>query len=171
MRRNVLAMAAALVAVLAALVAPANAVADAVWPSIPCPRGALMADRSTVDPAGVVVVPGVIACGVPKPGPRFAVAVFEDDLPTGLVDISLLRDYASPKGPTRFRVVGTGEPGAFFATSLCLMTDTRTRLSCVHVSADMVVSQISTRDRRVRKPVRVQREEAEPNCGSCWRIP
>lgn len=173
MRRKVLAVA----VLAAALVAPVNAAASAAsWPSLPCPSGALMAGQSEVDPvAGVVSVPGVISCGVPERGPQFAVAIFEIGSGTGFgyVHSDLLEYYASPAGPTRFKVEGTRmDDKIFTAASVCLMTDEKTRLSCVHVTSDLVVTQISTEDPSVARPVKVLPPGGgtSPNCGTCWRV-
>jgi hypothetical protein len=173
MRRKVLAAA----VLVAALVAPVNAAsAAASWPSLPCPSGALLPGQSETGPVeGVVSVPGVINCGVPEPGPQFAVAIFEIDDSTGFgfVHGNLLKYYASPEGPTRFKVEAARMDGKIFAAaSVCLMTDEKTRLSCVHVTSDLVVTQISTEDPSVARPVKFlpPGSETSPSCGGCWRV-
>jgi hypothetical protein len=173
MRRKILAAA----VLVAALVAPVNASASAAsWPSLPCPSGALMAGQSEADPvAGVVSVPGVISCGVPERGPQFAVAIFEIDGTDGFgyVHSDLLKYYASPVGPTRFKVEGVRmDDKIFAAASVCLMTDEKTRLSCVHVTSDLVVTQISIEDPSVARPVKLlpPGQQTDPNCGACWRV-
>jgi hypothetical protein len=172
MRRKVLAVA----VLAAALVAPVDASASAAsWPSLPCPSGALMAGQSEADPvAGVVSVPGVISCGVPERGPQFAIAIFEiDGTGFGFVHSNLLKYYASPAGPTRFKVEGARmDDKIFAAASVCLMTDEKTRLSCVHVTSDLVVTQISTEDPSVARPVKFlpPGSETSPSCGGCWRV-
>jgi hypothetical protein len=124
--------------------------------------------------AGAVSVPGVINCGVPEPGPQFAVAIFEvDSSGFGYVHSDLLKYYASPVGPTRFKVEGFRmDDKIFTAASVCLMTDEKTRLSCVHVTSDLVVTQISTEDPSVVRPVKFlpPGSETSPNCSSCWRV-
>lgn len=171
MRRRVLAAA----VLAAALVAPANAAAEELWPSYPCTSGALTAAHSEVDPGKSVTVPGVLACGVPERGPQFAVAVFETDDSDGYgyVHENLLQYYASPAGPTRFKVTGLRMDDKIFASaSVCLMTDEKTRLSCVNISTDLVVTQISTEDPSVARQIRrlPPGSETDPSCGTCWRV-
>jgi hypothetical protein len=168
-------MAVALVVLVAALLAPANAVADELWPPYPCPGGALLADQAEAGPGRVVTVPGLIDCGVREPGPEFAVAVFDADDSGGLgfVHKELLMRYASPLGPTRFKLRGEIMGSEIFTSAAaCLVTDPKTRLSCVHISPDLVVTRIATDDPRVDRPIRMLPPDqgTSPNCGTCWRV-
>jgi hypothetical protein len=165
-------MAAVLAAVLISSPGPVLASESTVlWESYPCPSGSLMADQSTSVPGQYVAVPGVVDCGVPQPGPRFAVAVFEEGAATGYVHGDLLKNYASPTGPTTFTVYGDLWEGTSSADAgVCLLTDEHTRLSCVRVSRDLVVTPLSTSDSLVAKEIKAKGGGSTPNCGVCWRL-
>jgi hypothetical protein len=145
--------------------------ANALWESYPCPSGSLMADQSTGVPGQYVAIPGVLDCGVPQPGPRFAVAVFEVGAATGYIHGGLVADYASPTGPTTFTVYGDIWDGTSAADAgVCLLTDEHTRLSCVRVSRNLVVTPMPTSDSLVTKEIRPKGGGSTPNCGVCWRL-
>jgi hypothetical protein len=163
-------------AVLAAVLIPSPgpvfaAESAALWESYPCPSGSLKADQSTSVPGQYVAIPGVLDCGVPQPGPRFAVAVFEPGAATGYIHSGLLGNYASPTGPTTFTVYGDiwGETSAA-DVGVCLLTDEHTRLSCVRVSRDLTVTPMSTSDSLVTRKIAVKGGGNLPNCGVCWRL-
>jgi hypothetical protein len=141
------------------------------WSSYPCTSGSLMADQSAGVPGLYVTIPGSLDCGVPQPGPTFAVAVFESGAATGYFHGGLLGNYASPTGPTRFTVYGDiWDETSTADAGVCLMTDEHTRLSCVHVSRDLRVTPMSTSDSLVTKEIGPKGGGSLPNCGACWRL-
>jgi hypothetical protein len=147
-----------------------------MWKPYPCPSGMLLNDPAQIgQPVGgrvPVTIPGLMACGVPEPGPQFAVAGFEQGLEFGRVNGQLVRNYALGSGPTKFLLTGevslvdSARPIGF-----CLMPDENTRLSCVEVFRDGVyvsVVPLSTSDPLVTKPLQWGDYPPLP-CPSCWR--
>jgi len=147
------------------------------WIGYPCPSGgfALAAVSVAPDPEHPdvyrVTVPGSLPCGVPESGPRFGTAVFPE-AGGGFIDPEAeLLGYATPTGPTPFRLLGGMATGT--KVGLCLMTDLTTRLACLWVVADLAgarVTALPVDAPEVAAPVAVVPGWISPSCATCWNL-
>lgn len=158
----------------------ASTAAGVTWETYPCRSAAFDVRRVTTawsDVPNVLAVsaPGEVACGVDRPGPRYAVAIFWTGVPLGYINLEASAlPYASPTGPSRFVVNGGVEVGK--PTIVCVVADTNVRLACLLVdwietpagASRFVVQTVSTSDPRVTVPVLVESKSVDPNCSTCW---
>lgn len=171
MRRIVIA---AIMVLMASLILPGSALA---WEQFPCDSGELRASDAwigvgTEELPSNVHIPGAVTCGVLQPGAEFVVAVFEFGKDRGYYHSELMVKYASPMGPTNFTVVGELEwPLRAVDTGLCIMPDKNTRLSCVQVSTDLKVKELSASDPEVMRDIVFLPDVGpSPGCATCFRV-
>lgn len=167
-------MVAAIMALMASLILPGSASA---WEQFPCDSGELRAGDAWIDVDEELLprrlhIPGIVKCGVLQPGAEFVVAVFEFGKDRGYYHSELMVAYASPTGPTNFTVVGELEwPLRAVDTGLCIMPDKNTRLSCVQVSTDLKVKELSTSDPQVMRDIVFLPDVGpSPGCATCFRV-
>jgi hypothetical protein len=167
------------VSLVAALLAGSTIVAspDDSWSQYPCADGSL-AVASAVYTYGQasdlvsVLLPGELACGVPDPGPRFGVAVYEPGTDVGRIDREGgLYPYRYPDGPTRFTLSGGVRIGQVLR--LCLVTDYDTRVVCVGFASagnEVKAFPVETSDPAVQLPTALVTYADNPLCGTCWTV-
>jgi hypothetical protein len=151
--------------------------ADRGWEKYPCDAAAFLVDAVDTswspDQPDVLAVraPGEVACGVPKPGPRYAFAIFWVGTPLGYINLQTASLQYGPTAPSPFLAIGgvrVGQPAA-----ICVVADTYVRLACLYIQAPgratgLAVRALPTSDPIVTGPVLITRRTNDPSCATCW---
>lgn len=159
------------VAVVAAVAAPAPALAaEPLWQPAPCFSGAI--DSVEVTDAGqdLLTLAGHLDCAPRDKDARFGYARYGDG-EWGLLRTTDLRRYG-PVAPTLFAEGRYVEDGAVSFT-LCVVTDRDVQVDCVQVTraepgAAVEVARDLKMDGLYGRPVRVVEGDHRPACGGCW---